>query len=316
MGKVLITCNPKKNWLYYNYYLPHRDGNLPVEKAFIQATVEDNPKGESGYKKKLAGLKGITKQRLFHGLWEYDSDISALIETDAISRLFRPMPGQPKSAPKQRRRITVDVARFGEDSSVIGLWEGFHVKLWRFNKLSTTQLAAKVKKFADLYGEKQTGPDGKEIIVPIPNHRIIVDADGVGGGVVDQLNARQFINGSSALPSPVNPAYDEVTGDLIPEQYRNLKSQCWFRTAEKINAGIITVEVMPTDIETTEEEERIRITEDCEQVKAKNIDSDGKMEVIGKKIIRQTIGRSTDYFDTIAMHELFILEPEFEPWAY
>lgn len=40
---MLITCNPKKNWLYKHFYKPHIDGTLPKDCAFVQALVYDNP---------------------------------------------------------------------------------------------------------------------------------------------------------------------------------------------------------------------------------------------------------------------------------
>src|SRR6478752_36492 len=289
LGKTLITCNPKKNWLYYQYYLPHRNKVLASNKAFIKALVTDNTYGESGYVKKLEGFKGITLQRLRFGIWEYDADPSALIGFEAISRIFKPKPLLPVD------HITVDVARYGPDSTVIGLWRGKHVDLYRYINLSIKQTAEKIRIFAERH--------------KVPMHRVLVDADGVGGGVVDILDCRQFVNNSRPFPSPVNPNFDEETGEPIPENYRSLKAQCAFRTAEDINNGIITVEIINTGLE-TDEAEQARLTEDLEQVKAKDIDSDGKLDVLGKKDIKLIIGRSTDYWDCISMRKLFDLDPE------
>lgn len=296
LGKTLITCNPKKNWLYYQYYLPHKNGALPANKAFIKALVTDNDKGESGYVKKLEGFKGITLQRLRWGVWEYDADPSALIGHEAISRIFRlPTILLPVD------HITVDVARFGADSTVIGLWRGRHVQLYRYINLSIKQTAEKIRIFAERHS--------------VPMHRVLVDADGVGGGVVDILDCRQFVNNSRPFPSPVNPNFDEETGEPIPENYTNLKAQCAFRTAEDINNGIISVEIMNTGLE-TDEAEQARLTEDLEQVKCENIDSDGKLNVLGKKEIKKIIGRSTDYWDCISMRKLFDLDPEPQIWGF
>lgn len=297
LGKVLMTCNPKKNWLYYQYYLPAKEGKLPENKAFIKALVTDNQYGESGYKKKLEGFKGITLQRLRYGVWEYAADATALIDTLAIPRLFE----FPRLTEGRKKRITVDVARFGGDSTVIALWEGNHAKLFRYVGLSVTQTAAKIRALAKEHG--------------IPSHRIIVDADGVGGGVVDILSCRQFINNASPFPAPIKPAIDPNTGEKIPEQYTNLKSQCSFRVADRINNGLMTVEIMPTYLE-LENNEHSRLVEDLEQVKRKDIDSDGKLAVISKKDVRAIIGRSTDYWDALMMDELFNLDPEPEYFAF
>lgn len=316
LGKTLITCNPKKNWMYYKFYLPHKQKKLPPNKAFIKALVTDNTKGESGYAKKLENFTGIKLQRLRYGIWEYDNDPTVLIDSEAMARVFRNgLPlltyengtayvrdtnGHLKTY-KPQKRITCDVARFGADSTVIGLWEGFHVKLWRYINLSVTQTAEKIRNLAIQHG--------------IPMHRVLVDADGVGGGVVDILDCRQFVNASRAFPSPVNPAIDEETGEPKPENYATLKAQCAYRSADKINNGIITVEIMNTGLE-SEDAERQRCIEDMEQVKQKEVDSDGKLDVLPKKEIRKIIGRSTDYWDAISMHELFMLDPEISVWGF
>jgi phage terminase large subunit len=74
LGKTLITCNPKKNFLYYDFYRPWKEKRLANNKAFIQAFVDDNDKGESGYKAKLENLKGAARERLRFGNWEYEDD--------------------------------------------------------------------------------------------------------------------------------------------------------------------------------------------------------------------------------------------------
>ncbi len=316
LGKTMTTCNPKKNWLYYNYYLPHKKKQLPPDKAFIKALVTDNTKGESGYVKTLERFKGVKLQRLRWGVWEYDADPTALIETEAMNRVIRNglpilvfkdniphvrLPDGNLREYKPKRRITCDVARFGSDSTVIGIWEDNHVKLYRYINLSVTQTAEKIRNFAVRHS--------------IPMHRVLVDGDGVGGGVVDILDCRQFVNASRAFPSPVNPAYDESTGEPIPENYTNIKAQCAYRTAEKINNGIITIEIVNTGLESQEAEES-RLIEDLEQVKQRDVDTDGKLNVISKKDVRKIIGRSTDYWDAVSMHELFNLDPEPQVWGF
>lgn len=316
LGKTLTTCNPKKNWLYYNYYLPYKKKLLSPDKAFIKALVTDNDKGESGYIKTLERFKGVKLQRLRYGVWEYDADPTALIDAEAITRILRnglpvlvfqdgvPFVRLPDGNLKQykpRRRITCDVARFGSDSTVIAIWEDYHVKLYRYINLSVTQTAEKLRNFAVRLG--------------IPMHHILVDADGVGGGVVDILDCRQFVNASTPYPSPINPAYDESTGEPIPENYSNLKAQCAYRTAERINNGVITIEVISTGLDSQEAEES-RVVEDLEQVKQRDVDTDGKLNVIAKKEVRKIIGRSTDYGDAISMHELFNLDPEPQIWGF
>lgn len=70
--------------------------------------------------------------------------------------------------------LSVDVARFGDDDSVVVLRRGFLATIRaRWNGLSTDQLAAKVSEF----------------IVDLEPDAVFVDEVGIGAGVVDQLRA-------------------------------------------------------------------------------------------------------------------------------
>jgi hypothetical protein len=75
--------------------------------------------------------------------------------------------------------MAVDVARFGDDQSVIAARQGRHFRiLAKFRGLDTVQLAEKV---IEAIGEEK--PDA-----------IVVDGDGIGAGVVDTLSHRGFRN--------------------------------------------------------------------------------------------------------------------------
>jgi phage terminase large subunit len=293
LGKTLLTCNPKKNFLYYNFYKPWKDKALPPNKAFIQALVDDNQYGESGYKAKLQNLKGAARERILLGKWEYENDPAALIDFNSIIDVF-----SNAHINEGTGYITVDVARFGDDSSVIGVWKGFRVKLHKYKGLATDQVAAKVKEHQQ--------------INQVPNSRVCIDADGIGGGVADHLKGcRQFMNGSRPLPAPVNPARDQQ-GNKLPENYQNLKSQTSFRMSDRINAGGVYVEIILTSEmknDTSEAKEKELLIEEMEQVKQKDVDGEGKKAVVQKDEVKKVLGRSPDYWDTIHMREYFELKP-------
>ena len=88
-AKMLITCNPKKNWLYKHFYKPHIDGTLPKDCAFVQALVYDNPFITPDYIRTLEsiGVKSI-RLRLLLGKWEYESNANQLADYDAILDCF------------------------------------------------------------------------------------------------------------------------------------------------------------------------------------------------------------------------------------
>lgn len=268
--KLLMTGNPAKNWSYYEFYKPAQNGELRPDRRFIQALPGDNPNLPASYIETLKGLDKNSRSRLLDGNWEYDDDPSALMEYDAILDCFR------NEVPGGKKYITCDVARFGSDSTVIGLWDGFTVTLYRHKGLKTTEVAEEVRK---LQYHHEISAD-----------RIVVDEDGVGGGVVDQLGCLGFLNGGSPIGG---------------ENFRNMKSQCYFKLAERVNRKGLRIEVGDGRDET-----RDLIIEEMEQVKQYEMDKDGKRQVLPKEKVKEKIGRSPDYSDTIMMREYFELSPE------
>lgn len=278
--KTMYGCNPAKNWTYSEFYKPNKEGKLPSNKKFIQSLIDDNPYISKHYRENLLGLDKNSIERLLRGNWEYDDDPAALIAYERILDCFT-----NSFIPAGEGFITADIARFGSDKIVIGVWKGWRVKLYHYAKLSITETAELIKKFANTNN--------------IPMSRVIADEDGVGGGVVDILGCQGFVNNSVALDNP-------LTGEK--ENYNNLKSQCYYLLAKLINeAGLFIEEV---DIETREQ-----IVEELEQVKQFNMDKDGKKQIMPKDKVKELIGRSPDFSDTLMMRMWFNLAFQFRPVA-
>lgn len=55
--KLFMSCNPAKNWVYSDFYLPWKNGTLPPERAFVQALVTDNPYISPHYIESLRSLQ-------------------------------------------------------------------------------------------------------------------------------------------------------------------------------------------------------------------------------------------------------------------
>lgn len=264
---LLITGNPKKNWTYQDYFKPHKTGNLPDNIAFIQSLYSDNPYTADSYKKQLAQIKDkATKERLMFGNWEYDDDPSSLLTYDAIIDLFT----NPHSE-NGRRWMTVDVARYGRDKSVMMLWDDLTVyRIITFAKIGIDQLAEKVRNLA--------------IEEHIPYSSIIADDDGVGGGLVDVLRGiKGFINNSRPLKD---------------ENYQNLKTQCYYKLAEMINNRVISIKEISTL-------DRTLLIEELEQLKTKDADKDNKLRIVPKEEIKEILGRSPDLSDSMMMRMFF-----------
>jgi hypothetical protein len=273
--KILYTCNPAKNWTYSEFYKPQTDNSIADNKKFVPSLIDDNPFISKHYKANLLTLDSVSKERLLFGNWEYSNDPAQLIDYDKIldsfTNTFVPI-GNPY--------ITCDVARFGNDSTVIGVWSGFRVRFHQFNGKSVVEVAELIKNYA--------------LENKVPTSNIVVDEDGVGGGVVDILRCKGFVNNSSPLKNPITNS---------KENYDNLKSQCYFKLSDFINKSEIYIQADGKQIQL--------IIQELEQVKQKGVDNDSSKGIIPKDKVKAAIGRSPDFSDCLAMRMFFEYTPKF-----
>lgn len=267
--KILMSCNPDKGWVYTEFYKPFKDGTIKDYRRFIQALATDNPNLSHHYVNNLKKLDENSKQRLLYGNWEYDSDPTKLFAYERILDMF-----SNEYASTGEMYITADIARLGEDKTVIYVWNGWNLEYAvATGKTTLDKTDAEIKRLAREWR--------------VPRSNIIVDEDGVGGGLVDFGGYLGFVNNSKA----------KNRGN-----YANLKSQCYFEIAKKVNLGEIAVKF--TDTET-----KAKLIEDLEQIKDWNSDKDEKLRVIPKDKIKEMTGRSTDYSDPFMMRMYFELAP-------
>lgn len=282
LGKIFVTLNPKKNWCHTTFWKPFKNGTLPRNTKFLQALVTDNPFIDGNYINKLHSIKDkVRKQRLLYGNFDYDDDDNALMDYDAIMDIFL-----NEHVPLGEKYITADVARFGSDRSIIGFWNGFRCEeIFVLEHKKTTETADFIHRLAMKHG--------------IPMSHIVVDDDGVGGGVVDILSCKGFVNNSKPLANPLDQGH---------ENYFNLKSQCSYMLAEKVNEGGLYVVIG--------EDEKDGVSEELEQIKKKDSDTDNKLAIVPKEDVKKIIGRSPDYADMIVMRMFFELTPARNFYTY
>lgn len=262
--KILLTCNPTKNWLYNDFYKPAKDGELETHKSFIQSLVTDNPNISKHYEAQLRRLDRVSRERLLNGNWEYDDTKNKLYNYDAINDIF-----SNDYIEKGEWYLSIDIARFGSDSSVVCLWSGFRCEsVYRYRKISITELADNITEIINKYRIRRSN--------------IIADEDGVGGGLCDMLKCKGFLNNGRALGG---------------ENYANLKSQCYYKFADKVNAGEIFVKA---DMEI-----KNSIIQELEVVEMKDMDKETRLSVISKDKIKENIGRSPDFADALMMRMFF-----------
>lgn len=291
LRKLLITGNPKKNWMKYQFVDPQKRGILPKEKIFIPSSVYDNKHRQKGYEKVLEGLTGTARQRLLLGEWDYDSDDDCLISSEKILDIYH-----NKHVEHGEKFITTDVARFGKDKTVIVVWSGYRIiHIVVLVKANTTEVANQINRLCSIY--------------QVSMSNVCIDDDGVGGGVVDQLpGCYGFVNNSTPLNNPLDDRKDN---------YDNLKSQCSFMMAEKVNKGGIYVEF---DISSMFVDDGRSVKEllnqELENVRQKAVDDDKKKGIMPKDKIKELIGRSPDYWDAIMQRMVFDLERKFTWTAF
>ena len=268
--KLLMTCNPAKNWVYTQYYKPAKDGTIKKHRKFIQSLVDDNEYISKFYKTQLETLDELSKQRLLFGNWEYDVSDDSLCNYDAIVRLF------DQQGIDGEKYITCDVARFGNDKTIIMLWKGLHIT--KVRTLLKSAINDVVEQIKQIQQQEQ---------VKLSN--IIVDEDGVGGGVKDYLRCRGFVNNSRPIKK---------------ENYQNLKTQCYYKLASMINTAQIGISMNDVNIKQT-------MIEELEQIRSKDQDKDNKLQIVPKETIKAILGRSPDYADAMAMRMYYEIDTSY-----
>jgi len=270
--KILLTTNPNKDWEYREIYKPYREGKLGPEYAFIQSLFGDNEYTAKDYEQALNSITDqATKERLKFGNWEYDDDPTVLMNYEAILDLFTNTVDDTGE-----KYLVVDAARYGSDRIVYSFWNGLKCyKVLIRNKQGIDITINDVCKFLQ---EEQ-----------IPYSHCIVDEDGVGGGIVDGLRG---IKGFMANRIPFNGL------DGKPEPYQNLKAQCAYLLADKVNNHKMAVEIADESVKTA-------FIEEMEQIKSKDTDKDGKLKLMPKDEVKERLGRSPDISDTFIMRMYF-----------
>lgn len=168
-------------------------------------------------------------------------------------------------ADTQARILSVDVARFGDDQTVIGLRQGKRFQVVaKHRELDTEQVAFRVHQAI-----KQIEPDA-----------VMVDEVGVGGGVVDILVGTL---GHSEIVVPVNGAMKP----LEPRTYFNRRAEMYGRLRDWLRQG----GAIPDDTELRDE-----LTAPVYGFAAKD-----QIQLENKADLKSRIGISPDTADCLAM---------------
>ena len=120
------------------------------------------------------------------------------------------------------RVIVCDVARYGQDETVIGMRDGsVYTELERYTGKDLMQTTGHIVQFFNDYDATT----------------IIVDDSGLGGGVTDRLEEQ----GLPVMPFNGGEAADD------PERYINRRAQAWWEMREALRKGEITIAAKDPD---------------------------------------------------------------------
>jgi len=200
--KVLCTCNPTNNWVKTYFYDRFIKNTLPNEIKFITTIGEINPFRDLNYTKTLSLLSAQKLKRLEYGDWEYASSSDDLFGHQKFEEIFTGL-----NFGNNLYYVTADIARMGEDNTVIIVWQGLTIiEIHKLSKVDTSETT----KF--IYEIMQR--------LKISRDKVIVDSVGIGAGVRDNLKCIEFIGNAKALK---NEKYDM----LKTQMFFNLSKTVW-----------------------------------------------------------------------------------------
>jgi hypothetical protein len=262
-GTVLETFNPNPWHVYERYY----QGKGWDKSIFIESLVYSNNFIDQGYIENLENADESIKKRLLYWQWDFEDNTWMLFKKKDIDNLFT------NESKWTKYYIVADVARFGKDTTRISLWQwNTWLKVWTYEKNTITEVADSILFIAWQYW--------------VDHRDIIIDSDGVGGGVVDIISySTWFINNASPI----------VTWSK--QNYANLKSQCAFELKRRIENGELAIK--------RDHNNKDKDWHDLQQellntyIDEKSIDWKTKIE--SKDKMKERIGRSPDLLDTMIM---------------
>ncbi len=227
-------------------------------------------------------------------LAEYIENAGALFKYDALVDVFtNTIVKKPDN-----RYLIVDIADDGSDNTSFSFWDSLEeVKREAYQHLSTEMIIQKIREYCTSSR--------------IPMSHVAVDAIGVGAGVASSSLLDGIIGYKSSF-APIktddNIVYLPNVGTRkdapLSSDYKNLRSQCVFTLADKINSHQVASKVVGRQKEVIIEE--LSQYQDASQ-------GDGKRMATQKEKVKDAIGRSPDDSDTWIMRMYFVIREKIDP---
>lgn len=268
--------------------------------AFISGTIYENKELLSVNPSYLANLLSQDEQtqlQLLKGNWKVSISDADVYNYHSFLGMFN----NKYEVERTGKFISADIALKGSNKFIVGYFEGRSLEdLLIMNRSDGAQVIEGIENMANVHR--------------VENHKIVFDNDGVGGFVDGFIKgAKEFQNGGTPMPNPELPARDGK-GNVKPENYPNLKTQCYYRSGNAVNGGLCKVServanMMYDDKMTVMQ----RFMYERKAIKRDKIDADGKLRIIGKSEMKAKLnGESPDLLDMFMMGEVFHLQPSYE----
>jgi len=251
----LLTANPAPGWVK-NRFIEQK----LADHVFIKALPKDNPYLPKDYEKNLRELyPDELVSALLDGDWDALEQGNYLFKyADIRNAIERDIQDDDKT-----KVLGLDIARFGEDSSVACVREGKKV-IW-LEQWAKADLMSTTGKAINLI--QRFSPDA-----------VNIDVIGIGAGVVDRLKEQKFhVNGVNV---------GEAASDKL--KHANVRAEAYWQLADRFIKGEISI---PDDLELIAQTSSIKY----------KFDSHGRLQIESKEDMKKRGLKSPDKTDALML---------------
>lgn len=263
--KMIGNFGGVSNWMHILKEKAKDDPMYEYFKVTAYDAVEEGVLAEEEIEQARRDLDPKTFKALY--LAEAQESEEMLCSYEAIANLWTNTFVQ-----KGKRYITADIASIGSDKFKVYVWDGDRViNRKTYSKLLPDKIEEVLKETAEKFR--------------VPRSNIIYDADGLG------IFLRGYLKGAT----PFNNGGKPIKVKHTQPNYKNLKTQCAYHLAKKINESGIFFEC---DMDVNDVSD---ITAELECLQSWDADKDGKVQIMPKIEVKKIIGRSPDDLDALIM---------------
>ena len=278
--KLLVTANPKKNWMRERFIKNPTD-----DLYYIQAFAKENHYLPAEYQDTLNGITDKRdRQRLLMGSWDYDDDDNALCSFDKLQDMFSNTFVQHSG----NMFLSSDIA-ITNDSFVTIAWDGMVMK-----EISVMPNATKPVSTQTESGEWINKVDLSPLIREfdrmrnkwnIPMSNVVYDADGIGAKM------KQYLQGAIGVHNASLP--------IGRMEYRNLTTQLGYVLAEAINTSEVLISC------SLDNQIKQRLIDELQASLKRSSEVGEKLQLVSKAEVKQVLGHSPDIYDAMKYRMLF-----------